>query len=181
MVALRDQYLIDKKYIILEIPEKGLTNNPVTKDIINRLHNEGFILCIDNFGSMNSPLNLLKDFPIDRIKIDRSFLAKNSESEEGLTILRYLIAMAKELDFTVITEGIETDEQKDILLEIGCDIGQGYNLSKPVDLKTFDSMNKTQVSEIFRPDEYYPSFEDYERYLDLVVQFFRNNDSSASV
>lgn len=181
LVALRDQYLIDKKYIILEIPEKGLTNNPVTKDIINRLHNEGFILCIDNFGSMNLPLNLLKDFPIDRIKIDRSFLAKNSESEEGLTILRYLIAMAKELDFTVITEGIETDEQKDILLEIGCDIGQGYYFSKPVDLKTFDSMNKTQVSEMFRPDEYYPSFEDYERDLDLVVQFFRNNDSSASV
>ncbi|MDY2607116.1 MAG: bifunctional diguanylate cyclase/phosphodiesterase [Lachnospiraceae bacterium] len=181
LVALRDQYLIDRKYIILEIPEKGLTNNPITKDIINRLHNEGFILCIDNFGSMNSPLNLLKDFPIDRIKIDRSFLAKNSESEEGLTILRYLIAMAKELDFTVITEGIETDEQKDILLEIGCDIGQGYYFSKPVDLKTFDSMNKTQVSEMFRPDEYYPSFEDYERDLDLVVQFFRNNDSSASV
>lgn len=86
------------------------------------------------------------------------------------------------IPFAVLnTEGIETDEQKDILLEIGCDIGQGYYFSKPVDLKTFDSMNKTQVSEMFRPDEYYPSFEDYERDLDLVVQFFRNNDSSASV
>lgn len=59
---------------------------------------------------MNSPLNLLKDLPIDRIKLDRSFLAKNSESDEGLTILRYLIAMAKELDFIIITEGIETKE-----------------------------------------------------------------------
>lgn len=177
LVALRNQYLIEKKYIVLEIPEKGLINNDIAKEMINRLHKEGFILCIDNFGSKNSPLNLLKDFPIDRVKIDRSFLAKNSESEEGLTILRYLVAMAKELNFTVITEGIETEEQKNILMEIGCDIGQGYYFSKPVDLKTFDSMNKTQVSEMFRPDEYYPSFEDYERDLDLVVQFFKKNEN----
>ena len=178
LVEIREKYLIDRKYIILEIPEKGLSNvNEQTKRIINRLHDEGFILCIDNFGSLNSPLNLLKDLPIDRIKIDRSFLAKNSGSDEGLTILRYLLAMAKELDFTVITEGIETEDQAAMLLEIGCDIGQGYYFSKPVDLRTFDGMNKTKVSEMYRPDEYYPTFEDYERDLDLVVQFFRNNEN----
>lgn len=180
LVSITEKYLIRKELIVLEIPEKALANmNEQKKTVINRLHDEGFILCIDNFGSLNSPLNLLKDLPIDRIKLDRSFLSKNSESDEGLIILRYLIAMAKELDYTIITEGIETEEQAAMLLEIGCDIGQGYYFSKPVDVRTFDGMNKTKVSEMYRPDEYYPTFEDYERDLDLVLQFFRGREGSA--
>lgn len=177
LVALMDRYLIQRDLIILEIPERALiTITPQLSDIINRLHNEGFILCIDNFGSKNSSLNLLKDYPIDRIKLDRTFLAKNAESPEGLTILRYLIAMAKELDFTVITEGVETQEQVNFLLELGCDIGQGYHFSKPVDLRTFDQMNKTMVNTLYRPDEYYPTFEDFERDLDLVVNMIRSRE-----
>lgn len=177
LVDLMDRYLIQRDLIILEIPERALAN--ITDQLsacINRLHNEGFILCIDNFGSHNSPLNLLKDLPIDRIKLDRTFLSKNAGSEEGLTILRYLIAMAKELDFTVITEGVETQEQVDFLLELGCDIGQGYHFSKPVDLRTFDQMNKTMVNTLYRPDEYYPTFADFERDLDLVVNMIRSQE-----
>lgn len=181
LIELREKYLIQRDLIILEIPERGLSNiNEQIKSIINRLHDNGFILCIDNFGSLTSPLNLLKDLPIDRIKLDRSFLSKNAGSEEGATILRYLIAMAKELDFTVITEGIETKEQADFLIEIGCDIGQGYHFSKPVDLRTFDNLNKTLLSELYRPDEYYPTLEDYERDLDLIVQFLRSRENSLS-
>lgn len=180
LVEIREKYLIPKDMIILELPEKGLSDiNDTIKEIVNRLHEEGFILCIDNFGSFNSPLKLLKDLPIDRIKLDRSFLARNSESEEGLTILRYLIAMARELDFTIITEGIETENQADMLVEIGCDIGQGYHFSKPVDLRTFDSMNKSKLSEMYRPDEYYPTFEDYEKDLDLVVQYLGTQEKNA--
>lgn len=82
------------------------------------------------------------------------------------------IAMAKELDFTVITEGIETAEQVKFLVEIGCDIGQGYYFSKPVDIRAFDQLNRTMVTTLYRPDEYYPTFEDYERDIDLIVQMF---------
>lgn len=182
LIELSDRYLIRHDMLVLEIPERGLSNvTDQVKNIIERLHKEGFILCIDNFGSLNSPLNLLKDLPIDRIKLDRSFLSKNANSEEGLTILRYLIAMAKELDFTVITEGIETEEQANFLLEIGCDIGQGYHFSKPVDLKSFDQLNKTLVSALYRPDEYYPTFEDYERDLDLIVQFFKTHEEQMNI
>ena len=181
LVELRDRYLIQNDLLILEIPERGLANmNDLMKEVICKLHDEGFILCIDNFGSLNSPLNLLKDLPIDRIKLDRSFLVRNSDSDEGLTILKYLIAMAKELDFTVITEGIETEEQVRTLIEIGCDIGQGYHFSKPVDLRTFDGMNKSVISELYRPDEYYPTFEDYEKDLDLMAQFLRSREMSAN-
>ena len=175
LVNLMDQYLIKRNLIILEIPERALSNmTEQLSNTIHRLHEEGFILCIDNFGSLNSPLNLLKDFPIDRIKLDRTFLSKNASSEEGLTILRYLIAMAKELDFTVITEGVETPEQAAFLLEIGCDIGQGYYFSKPVDLRTFDQLNKTMVNTLYRPNEYYPTFEDFERDIDLVVNMIKS-------
>ena len=80
--------------------------------------------------------------------------------------------MAKELDFTVITEGIETAEQVKFRVEIGCDIGQGYYFSKPVDLRSFDQLNRTMITTLYRPDEYYPTFEDYERDIDLVVQMF---------
>lgn len=114
----------------------------------------------------------MNNYPIQRIKLDRSFLARNATSGEGLEILRYLIAMAKELDFTVITEGIETAEQVKFLVEIGCDIGQGYYFSKPVDLRSFDQLNRTMITTLYRPDEYYPTFEDYERDIDLVVQMF---------
>lgn len=173
LLELLDKYLIQKKWVILELPERGLTNiTGQVGSVINRLNEEGFQLCIDNFGSISSPLNLLKDFPIQRIKLDRSFLARNASSGEGLEIIRYLIAMAKELDFTVITEGIETAEQVKFLVEIGCDIGQGYYFSKPVDLRSFDQMNKTMITTLYRPDEYYPTFEDYERDIDLVVQMF---------
>ena len=173
LLELMDKYLIQKKWIVLELPERGLTNiTSQMGNIINRLHEEGFGMCIDNFGSISSPLNLLKDFPIQRIKLDRSFLARNASSGEGLEIIRYLIAMAKELDFTVITEGIETAEQVKFLVEIGCDIGQGYYFSKPVDLRSFDQLNRTMITTLYRPDEYYPTFEDYERDIDLVVQMF---------
>ncbi len=170
---LMNKYLIQKKWIVIELPERGLTNmSEQSGNIIRQLTEEGFQLCIDNFGSISSPLNLLKDFPIQRIKLDRSFLARNATSGEGLEIIRYLIAMAKELDFTVITEGIETAEQVKFLVEIGCDIGQGYYFSKPVDIRSFDKLNRTMVTTLYRPDEYYPTFEDYERDIDLVVQMF---------
>lgn len=172
---LMNKYLIKKDQIVLEIPEQGITSHMDTMNMImNKLNEENFSVCIDGFGSVNSPLNLLKDYKIGRIKIDRNFLNKNVASEEGQTILRYLIAMAKELDFTVITEGIETKEQINQLVELGSDQGQGYYFSKPVDLHEFDQLNKTRLSDYYRPDEYYPTFEDYEKDMDLIVQIFEN-------
>ena len=118
---------------------------------------------------MNSPLNLLRDYPIDRIKIDRSFLNQNSDTEEGMAILRYLIAMAKEVGLTVITEGVETLEQTNLLGEIGSDIAQGYFFSKPVDLREFDQLNHSMVQRVYQSNEYYPTFEDLEKDLDLIA------------
>ena len=117
---------------------------------------------------MSSPLNLLQDLPIDCIKIDRSFLNKNTATENGLTILRYLFAMSIEIGIPVYVEGVETEEQSDFLAEIGSEVAQGYFFSKPVNLREFDELNRSMVNRFYKSDSYYPTFEDLEKDLDLI-------------
>ena len=171
---LTKAYLIPKEFIILELPERGVANaSREVAEIIGQLKAHGFLLCIDNFGSVHSPLNLLKDFPIERIKLDRSFLNQNCNSDEGLTILRYLIAMAKELNLTVITEGVESLDQANFLTDICCDIAQGYFFAKPLTVRAFDQLNKSMLRTLYRPSEYYPTFEDFEKDVDILTQMMQ--------
>ena len=155
--------------LVLELPERALTSGgeDVLKTV-KALDEAGYILCIDNFGGLHSPVNLMRDLPFSMVKLDRRFLVDNSQNEEGQTILRYLIAMAKELDLTVVTEGVETLEQVNFLTEIGCDIAQGYYFSKPVSLRDFDTLNK-KISRLgFRPTEYYPTFAHVDNGVDIM-------------
>lgn len=171
---LTKAYLISKDYLILELPERGISNgSKEITDIVTALKEHDYTLCIDNFGSVHSPLNLLNDMPISRIKLDRAFLARNSGNDRGLTILRYLIAMAKELDLMVITEGVETLEQANFLADIGCDVGQGYLFSKPVDLRSFDKLSRSMLKALYRPSEYYPTFDDFEKDVDIITQMMQ--------
>lgn len=171
---LLKKYLIPKNLIILELPERGVANTSrELAETIGSLKEHGFSLCIDNFGSVHSPLNLLKDYPIERIKLDRSFLNRNSNSDEGLTILRYLIAMAKELNLTVITEGVETMDQANFLTDIGCDIAQGYFFAKPLSVRLFDQLNKSMLRTLYRPSEYYPTFDDFEKDVDILTHMMQ--------
>lgn len=171
---LLKSYLVSKDLLILELPERGVANaSKEVAEIIRQLKERGFSLCIDNFGSVHSPLNLLKDYPIERIKLDRSFLNRNATSDEGLTILRYLVAMAKELDLIVITEGVESLEQANFLTDIGCDIAQGYFFAKPLTVRLFDQLNKSMLRTLYRPSEYYPTFEDFEKDVDILTQMMQ--------
>jgi len=160
---LIDKYKIPKHYIILEIPERAfIPISTSTIDVVKALAKEGYLLTIDNFGSQSSPISLMNDLPIKYVKLDRNFLNKNIENVGGLTILRYLIAMAKELDLDVVTEGVETIEQANFLTEIGCNIAQGYFFTKPVTLREFDQLSRGYVKKNFYPNEYYPTFADIE-------------------
>ena len=162
-------YKLQRDMLVLELPERALTSGgeDVLKTV-KALDEAGYILCIDNFGGLHSPVNLMRDLPFSMVKLDRRFLVDNSQNEEGQTILRYLIAMAKELDLTVVTEGVETLEQVNFLTEIGCDIAQGYYFSKPVSLRDFDTLNK-KISRLgFRPTEYFPTFADVDNGVDIM-------------
>lgn len=166
---LFEHYLVDKKLLVLEISERAFNDESThIKEVINTLAEHGYRICVDNFGSMHSPLNLLHDYPIEQIKIDRSFLQRNCTTDKGISILRYLIAMAKDVGLKVVTEGVETLEQVNLLSEIGSDSAQGYFFSKPVSIREFDSLNHSMVKRIYQSNEYYPTFEDLERDLDLI-------------
>lgn len=174
---LVDKYKLQRDMLVLELPERALTSKGVdAQDIVMLIARSGYDLCIDNFGSFHSPVNLLRELPLSMVKLDRKFLMENSKDEEGETILRYLIAMAKELDLTVITEGVETLEQVNFLTEIGCDIAQGYYFSKPVNLRDFDSLNKKIKREGARPNEYYPTLKDLEEGVDILEKMMGNID-----
>lgn len=166
---LLERYKLQKNMFVLELPERALTsgNDDVIRTV-KTIAERGYTLCIDNFGGLHSPVNLLRDLPFTMVKLDRKFLTENSKNEEGETILRYLIAMAKELDLLVVTEGVETLEQVNFLTEIGCDVAQGYYFSKPVSLRDFDKLNKKINRQGFRPNEYYPTFADLEAGVDIM-------------
>ncbi len=111
--------------VIMEEAEK-------TIEILRELKKMGLLLSIDDFGTGYSSLNYLKNFPIDRIKIDRSFVVDLSSSSDDAAIVQAIISLAGVLRLKVIAEGIETKEQLDCLKKLGCHEMQGYLFGKPM-------------------------------------------------
>ena len=88
---------------------------------------------IDDFGTGYSSLKYLQRFPVDGLKVDKSFIDKLDSDEESALIVEAMISLARALDLEVIAEGIETPAQLARLRSLGCDVGQGYYFSRPVD------------------------------------------------
>lgn len=121
------------KSLVIEITEGLLMSNTnATNKILVDFENAGVELSLDDFGTGYSSLSYLKKYDIDYLKIDRSFVSNLSEDSDDAILCEAIIVMAHKLGIKVIAEGIETDEQKNILMNAGCDYGQGYLFSKPV-------------------------------------------------
>lgn len=116
----------------LEITESVLMeqNTQITEQLHN-LRALGVHVSLDDFGTGYSSLSYLKDLPVDQLKIDRSFVNGLGSDQQLLKINRVIIGLAQSLGFSVIAEGIETQEQCDILIQEGCHFGQGYFFSRP--------------------------------------------------
>ena len=123
---------IDGKSLELEITESSLVENSNTvKDLLQEIKQREINISLDDFGTGYSSLSYLADFPIDILKIDRSFISKIGENKQE-AIVSAMIAMGKAMGMTVVAEGIETEQQLAYLQGLDCDIAQGYYFSKPL-------------------------------------------------
>jgi diguanylate cyclase (GGDEF)-like protein len=118
--------------IDLEITENlQQAGEPVVR-ALHSLRNIGLGLSIDDFGTGYSSLSLLRHLPVDRLKIDKTFIADVPESEESCSVVRAILALGRSLRLRVVAEGVENQEQLQFLTDNGCELAQGYYLSKPV-------------------------------------------------
>ena len=124
---------LEPQHLGLEITESLLMENPVDAiRVLTALSDMGVQISIDDFGTGYSSLSYLKRFPIDKIKIDRSFVRDIASDPEDAAIVTAIIAMAHSLDCKVVAEGVETEDQLRFLRERGCDEYQGYFFSRPL-------------------------------------------------
>ncbi len=135
------EYGISTKLIKVELTESMLLENvDVAIDTMNKLKELGFKLALDDFGTGFSSLNYLKSFPIDILKVDRSFITDMHESETDKNIVDSLISLAHTLNLRVIAEGVETKQHLEILREMNCEEYQGYYYSKPLPVEDYQSL-----------------------------------------
>ena len=129
---VRQKYNIPVKYLRVEITEtSAIGGMELMVSVINRFHELGYIVEMDDFGSGYSSLNILKDLDVDIIKLDLNFLNGSVKGRGGI-IIRSVVQMAKWLRTPIIVEGVETEEQADFMKSIGCYYIQGYLYSKPL-------------------------------------------------
>jgi len=132
ITRLIEQYTIDPKRIILEVTESQIMKNPKRAiGLLKELNTLGIEVAIDDFGTGYSSLSYLKQLPINKLKIDQSFIHDIPEDMDDMEITRTIIAMSKGLHLNIIAEGVETKEQSDFLTQNGCSQIQGFLYHKP--------------------------------------------------
>lgn len=147
---IKNKYNIPSKYLRVEITESvAIGNSKFINDAVAKLHDYGFIVEMDDFGSGYSSLNILKDIDFDIIKLDMRFLQNSEQTQEkGGTILSSVVRMINWLKLPIIAEGVEEIRQADFLKSIGCEYIQGYLYSKPLPKEEFiELLKKTDVSD----------------------------------
>ena len=133
-----DKHQIDIKNVYLEVTESAYSDEPEL--IVNRvteLSEKGFMIEIDDFGSGYSSLGMVTSLPLDVLKIDMSFVKQMLSNPKAKKMVEIVIEIAKYLNLKTVAEGVENKEQLDVLKEMGCDIVQGYYMSKPISVEEF--------------------------------------------
>lgn len=138
LVEIADKYGIPTTELEIEITESVFIKDTAELiRMVDMLEEKGFRVSIDDFGSGYSALNLLKDIPVNTIKIDKEFLQVSSNNSRGKKVIRNVIAMCRDLKLDVVTEGIETKEQVDFITSCGCQIAQGFYYAQPIPEEEF--------------------------------------------
>lgn len=155
---LCNQYEINPKYLHLEITESAYTENPERIiRTVEELRERGFVIEMDDFGSGYSSLNMLGQMSLDMLKLDMGFIRSEMSKPIERRLLSDVINMAHRMHLTVVAEGVETEEQKNRLKEMGCDFAQGYYYAKPMPEQEYENflMSYAADNENYVPETYY--------------------------
>ena len=137
--AIVREYNVSPSHLRVEITETVMMNDEVNRlTMLRRMQECGFLVEMDDFGSGYSSLNMLKDMPVDIIKIDMMFLHDMKAYSRTTTILRNVINMMIELGLVPLTEGVETPEQYQMLASMGCKLFQGFLFARPMPVEEFE-------------------------------------------
>jgi EAL domain-containing protein (putative c-di-GMP-specific phosphodiesterase class I) len=132
---------VDEQYLTLELTESLLMENAEEAiTTLNHLIALGIRISMDDFGTGYSSFSYLKQFPLHELKIDRSFLMDMTSGSDDQTLVAAMISLAHEFDLKVVAEGVEKQEQLEILLSLGCEEYQGYLFSRPVSIEDLAPM-----------------------------------------
>lgn len=150
--SIADRYNIPTDELEIEITESIFFKD--TDELIRMveaLKNHGFSVSIDDFGSGYSALNMLKDIPVETIKIEKNFLQLSSNDRRGKKVIKNIIIMCKELKLNIVAEGVETKEQLEFLTNCGCEVAQGFYYSRPVSEEEFIEFSKDYLNNNYKP------------------------------
>lgn len=140
---------IDTKHLTLELTESLMIDgSSLSVDKLQELRRLGVCLSIDDFGTGYSSLSYLEKLPVDELKIDRSFLQNITDSKRSESIVRAIITLAQGLGLKTVVEGIETESQRQLLQNLGCNIYQGYFFSPPVAKEEFERLFIEQQTDL---------------------------------
>jgi diguanylate cyclase len=138
--ALSDAEL-DARFLEIELTESTVMSNPEESiRILEQLSRMGVIVSIDDFGTGYSSMSYLRRFPIDKLKIDRSFVSEVMDRPDDASIVRAIVSLAHSLRLKVVAEGIETPAQLEFLKSLGCDQYQGFHFSPPLPAGEFENL-----------------------------------------
>lgn len=132
-IAIKEKYNVADNYLTIEFTESfAFEDYERLRETVSTLHKNGFRCSIDDFGSGFSSYNILKELPMDEIKLDRFFIVKGFSEDRDLKVLSSVIRLGRELNMKVTQEGVETIDQMMLLKKLGCNVIQGYYYSKPL-------------------------------------------------
>lgn len=138
---LHDRYQIEPSYIVFEITESSAMANPdISYKVLNNLKSMGYHLAMDDFGKGYSSLSSLSKYPIDILKIDKSFITNIEQDEKKQKLTLAIIAMTDIIGLRTVAEGVESIEDVQFLQDKNCDYLQGYYFSRPIDVEAFEQL-----------------------------------------
>ncbi len=131
---------LDSKWLVIEVTESALMYDPeFTRKALLELQDAGIEIALDDFGTGYSSLAYLKSFPINKLKIDRTFIKGLPEDKDDIALTRSIIDIARNLNMLTIAEGVETEQQRLFLSELGCCQMQGFLKARPLAKSDFES------------------------------------------